>query len=146
MVELRFANWQEHKAVASLARQVGPHVSTFHDVRYIKDAYDNEHILVAAPTEQPTLLVGFCYFKHLTRHPHTSIYELGVLPDWRGAGIGASLLHAVLAMSPHDTARLVVDAGNEKGQEFWARHGFRAYRHGVNRRGERLVYMEAAWN
>lgn len=146
MVDLRYATWGDHADVTRLARKVGPFVATFHDVRNVRAAYDGGQIIVASPCEQPTLLAGFCYFKHLKVKPYTSIYELGVDPEWRRDGIGATLLNVALAQSPHDRARLVVDARNESGRRFWARQGFRAVADGFNKRGEPLIYMEMTWS
>lgn len=52
------------------------------------------------------------------------VLTVGVLPAWRGRGVGAELLSDLLAAAGPRRVLLEVRAGNASAQRLYARHGF----------------------
>lgn len=101
-------------------------------MRSLDDSYEGiEKFLKRNPTtcfvamaEQE--LVGIILCGHDGRRGY--IYHAAVLPDYRGKGIGRSLVEEVLsALSAEgiNKVALVVFASNENGNDFWKRLGFK---------------------
>jgi ribosomal-protein-alanine N-acetyltransferase len=70
-------------------------------------------------------IIGFCAVWVIFDELH--INNLAVLPEWRGRGLGAGLLAAVLDASQEEGARratLEVRASNEAARTLYARFGF----------------------
>ena len=92
--------------------------------------FDPADILLAAPADDPERAVAFCRAR-LYRdevEPYGEVKLIGVLPPWRGRGLGRSLLRwGVRHLQDRDvpTISLAVSAGNEHALRMYEAHGFR---------------------
>lgn len=68
--------------------------------------------------------VGFMVVRHCTRNPWTSLYYIGVHPDYRGKGYGEELVWWLINDSPHRRIRLVCEVENEASNLFYKAMGF----------------------
>lgn len=140
-IAVRAAAWDERDRVAYLARRCGPGVKTFFDVHNPQEYFDRGDVLVA---EIGARMLGFAMRRFLVREPGVvSLYEIGVHPDVRRAGIGSALMTAVLAGRP--VMRLVVGADNDGAIRFYHRHGLREVEKRQTRHGQWVLKMEGAW-
>jgi RimJ/RimL family protein N-acetyltransferase len=76
----------------------------------------------------PTV-VGWCDVVPVARpiFAHVGILGMGLLPDWRGKGIGAALMAAALEASRAcglERVELALFAGNDRAQRLYAKMGF----------------------
>lgn len=55
--------------------------------------------------------------------------EFGVLPDWRGRGVGSQIHDRLLVSLPHRHAVLTVRQGNQVARAFYERRGWVALEH-----------------
>lgn len=91
----------------------------------------------AAATEGATVLVahsdgalvGFATRSERRVHPHASGLTLGVLPEFRGRGIGSALWQTLAALTPSDRVwRVGLSEDRSAGRAFLERRGFRVMR------------------
>jgi GNAT superfamily N-acetyltransferase len=85
-------------------------------------------VLSEAANKGHLLLVdgGLCHWGRHKRHGHAVIYEIIVLPERRGEGIGGRLVDDVVRLNP---GRLIIakcPVGYESN-EFWRAYGFTLY-------------------
>jgi mycothiol synthase len=117
---------------ASFADHVTPLVVTVEMVRHSHSLPGRgpESVLILTPRDQPEQLIGFC--RTLTPITADDIYPsigtLGLLPAWRGRGLGRELLRwgiqrlRVVAPGP---ILIGVDGENERALALYERTGFR---------------------
>lgn len=115
----------------SYARMISPaQIAYMLDLMYGTAALEEQfgakghRFLLAEQDGQP---VGFAGFEHGHRSlPRTRLHKLYVLPQVQRAGMGLTLLQAVLAEALHagDTAVELNVNRNNPARDFYARHGF----------------------
>jgi mycothiol synthase len=92
--------------------------------------FDPEGLLIVAPVSDPDEPIGFARVEVLPDpgDPATGYVTLiGVLPAWRGRGIGRELLRwgvTYLRGKGVGPVQLSVEAANERATELYRRHGF----------------------
>jgi mycothiol synthase len=92
--------------------------------------FDPRDILLVAPADDPERVVAFCRARLYPdeRPPYGEVKLIGVLPPWRGRGLGRALLRwGVRHLQDRDvpTVALAVSAGNEHALRMYEAHGFR---------------------
>ncbi len=92
--------------------------------------FDPEDILLVAPADAPDRAVAFCRARFYADEdpPFGEVKLVGVLPEWRGRGLGRALLrwgvrHLQDGESP--TTALAVSAANVRAVRMYEAHGFR---------------------
>ncbi len=94
--------------------------------------FDPAGVLVVAPASDPEHLVGFCRTLELPSdddHRRGEIGAVGLLPEWRGRGLGRQLLRwgvAYLRSVGLAGVELTVEARNERALELYRQEGFEA--------------------
>jgi mycothiol synthase len=94
--------------------------------------FDPAGVLVVAPATDPAHLIGFCRTMELPGDDGLRRGEVGIvglLPDWRGRGLGRQLLRwgvAYLRSTGLDEIELSVEARNERALELYRQEGFGA--------------------
>jgi mycothiol synthase len=93
-------------------------------------AFDPGDLLLVAPADDPERAVGFCRTRRYVDDdpPYGEVKLIGVLPAWRGRGLGRALLRwGVRHLQGHDlpTIALAVSAANEHALRMYEAHGFR---------------------
>lgn len=125
-VEVRPLKLREDPVVCSLAKLSGRFARDFASILFIRRSleqlYRSEAVLGAFARES---LVGFCCCKHLVRKPHSSIYYMGVHPEFRQLGAGKALVQSALRASPWHRLELVCEEDNTEGMAFYKALGFR---------------------
>jgi mycothiol synthase len=92
--------------------------------------FDPDSILILAPNADPETPIGFARVELLHDPgalPTGYVNMIGVLPAWRGRGLGRELLRwGVAYLRDHGSPRiqLAVEAANERATELYRRHGF----------------------
>lgn len=86
--------------------------------------------------------VGFVCLRHGTRNGWTTIYDLGVLPEYERRGIGSALAQWALNTSPHKRVHLNVDRSNERAILFYTALGYRRIGDGVWKSGQQYLTLE----
>lgn len=87
-------------------------------------------------------IVGFTCVRHLSRDTYTSLYYIGVDPEFQGKGIGHALVNWVMITSPHDRIRLICEKANEDSVAWYHRRGFEVVEDGANKAGEEYWRFE----
>ena len=92
--------------------------------------FDPRDILLVAPADDPDRIVAFCRARLYPddRPPYGEVKLIGVLPPWRGRGLGRALLRwGVRHLQGRDvpTIALAVSAANEHALRLYEAHGFR---------------------
>lgn len=117
---------RDDKTACRVAKASGKFARDFASIMFvrqgIKRLYERQAVLGAWVRGQ---LVGFCCAPHLIRKPHTSIYYMGVLPEYRQSGAGKALVREALKRSPHGRLELVCEQGNPEGLAFYKALGFK---------------------
>ena len=101
-------------------------------IRHIHDApdFDPSAILVTFAIDAPTVPIAFGLVRVDEPEPTVRVGEImliGVLPAWRGRGLGRELLRwavAELRRRGAGAIHLSVEARNERATELYRRHGF----------------------
>jgi mycothiol synthase len=101
-------------------------------IRAVHDApdFDAEDLLIVAPTADPELPIAFCRTRLYSDdlEPHGEVKLIGVLPSWRGRGLGRALLRwgiRRLQGRGVPTIALAVSAANAHALALYEAHGFR---------------------
>ncbi len=92
--------------------------------------FDPTDVLVVCPAEDPTRLIGFC--RSVERPPEGTrrrgdVALLGLLPEWRGRGLGGQLLRwgvTHLRERGIEDVELSVEARNVRALELYRSEGF----------------------
>lgn len=117
---------RDDRAACRVARASGKFARDFASILFVRQGirklYARGAVLGAWVRGE---LVGFCCAPHLVRKPHTSVYYMGVLPEFRQCGAGKALIRHALAASPHGRLELVCEEGNAEGTAFYRALGFR---------------------
>jgi mycothiol synthase len=92
--------------------------------------FDPQDVLVIAPAGEPDRLVAFGRARsHPSADPpYGEVKLIGVLPEWRGLGLGRAVLRwgiHHLAGRGVPTTALAVTAANERALQMYEAHGFR---------------------
>lgn len=92
--------------------------------------FDPRDILLVAPADDPERVVAFCRARLYPddRPPYGEVKLIGVLPPWRGRGLGRALLRwGVRHLQDRGvpTISLAVSAANEHALRMYEAHGFR---------------------
>ncbi len=92
--------------------------------------FDPRDILLVAPADDPDRAVAFCRARVYRddEPPYGEVKLIGVLPPWRGRGLGRALLRwgvRHLQGSDVPTIALAVSAANEHALRMYETHGFR---------------------
>lgn len=95
------------------------------------------------PLDEPNPVLGFFCVRHKVRVPATSLYFVGVHPDWKGAGLGDLLLDTLEAVCPNPRIELNCRKDNERALAFYRRRGFTIA--GESLRGEGWA-LEKEWD
>lgn len=120
-MKIRTADTQDHKAIVQVSKR-SPATRDFTNQMFSGDSmYQKGWILVAEKDEE---IVGFVCVRHKVRQPETSLYFLGVLPDWKRKGVARKLLEEIKKRSPHRKIVIGVFKDNEEALAFWKREGF----------------------
>lgn len=104
---------------------------------YIRDIharpdFDPAGVLVVAPASEPDRLVGLCRTLELpgdSGHRRGEIAVVGLLPEWRGRGLGRQLLRwgvGYLRAAGFAEIELSVEARNARALELYRQEGFEA--------------------
>lgn len=97
---------------------------------HARPEFDPASVLVVTVASDPDQMVGFCRTLELPGDDGRRRGEIGViglLPDWRGRGLGRQLLRwgvARLRSLGLDQVELTVEARNERALELYRREGF----------------------
>jgi mycothiol synthase len=94
--------------------------------------FDPMGILILAPATEPDRKIGFARVELLPIEPGSDrptgyVNMIGVLPEWRGRGLGRELLRwsvTYLRGRGAGIVELSVEAANERATELYRRHGF----------------------
>lgn len=114
----------DDKAIQAIAR-MSKYTRGFSNMIYSgKEAYENGNVIVAYDNVA-NVAVGFASFRHCVRKPYSTIYDVGVPPDYMGKGIGRRLVEFVLTSSDHGCVRLNVDVNNKDAIAFYRKLGFK---------------------
>jgi mycothiol synthase len=123
LVDLLNASFADHPTPVSWTEAV---------IRAANDApeFDPGDILLVASVDQPDRAVGFCRARlYLDEsRPYGEVKLIGVLPPWRGRGLGRALLRwGVRHLQGRDvpTVALAVSAANDHALRMYEAHGFR---------------------
>jgi mycothiol synthase len=92
--------------------------------------FDAGDILLVAPADDPDRAIAFCRTRLYPgdERPYGEVKLIGVLPPWRGRGLGRALLRwGVRRLQGRGvpTISLAVAAGNEHALRLYEAHGFR---------------------
>lgn len=93
-------------------------------------AFDPTEILLVSPTADPSTVIAFARVEMVTDDQTAPIGEvglIGVLPAWRGRGLGRELLRWGVTELRRRGARpieLAVEAANERATRLYRGHGF----------------------
>jgi mycothiol synthase len=122
-VALANASFADHPTPVSWSVGLIRHVHGLPD-------FDPSGILVVRPADDPERLVAFARVETARGDDGARvgwIRLIGVLPDWRGRGLGRELLRwSVGRLRAHgvDRIELAVEATNDRALELYRRHGF----------------------
>jgi mycothiol synthase len=93
--------------------------------------FDPKGILILSPSDEPQRKIAFGRVEVLPADPGTPptgyVSMIGVLPAWRGRGLGRELLRwsvAYLRGRGAGPIELAVEAANDRATELYRRHGF----------------------
>lgn len=128
-------------AVREVVRACGRFVRTYSGIRNLDQLYARGHVYIAHDWNAGRI-AGFAVCPHLIRKNWSSVYEIGVHPDYQRAGIGRDMITYLLGVSPHRRLRLVCDERNDGGLAFYQAVGFRELGRRQNRSGETIVDLE----
>ncbi len=123
LVDLLNATFEDHPTPVSWSDAV---IAAAHAA----PGFDPGDILLVAPVDDPHRAVAFCRAR-LYRDddpPYGEVKLIGVLPPWRGRGLGRALLRwgvRHLQGRGVPTIALAVSAGNERALRMYEAHGFR---------------------
>jgi mycothiol synthase len=118
------AAFEGHPTPMHLSSEVVRHVNA-------EPGFDPESILIVSACDAPDVPIGFArveVLRDLEEGLVAYVNLVGVLPAWRGRGLGRELLRwAVGYLRTHgaDTVQLSVEAANERATDLYRRHGFR---------------------
>jgi mycothiol synthase len=100
-------------------------------IRAVHDApgFDGGDILLVAPAAEPHRPIAFCRTRLYAddREPHGEVKLIGVLPPWRGRGLGRALLRwGIRRLQGRGvaTTALAVSAENAQALAMYEAHGF----------------------
>lgn len=122
-VEFNNATFEGHSTPLNVTAEL---VRTVHD----QPSFDPAGILLAAPASEPDRPVGFARVEILPGadgRPTGYVNLIGVLPAWRGRGLGRELLRwgvGYLRGRGAGLVELTVEAANERATQLYRRHGF----------------------
>jgi mycothiol synthase len=101
-------------------------------IRAVHEApdFDPADILLVAPADEPDRVVAFCRARlyPADEEPYGEVKLIGVLPAWRGRGLGRALLRwgiRRLQGRGVPTIALAVSAANDHALRLYEAHGFR---------------------
>lgn len=141
-VRFRVAHPEDRADVDMTAKVCGRFVRTYFGLRNLDALWAKGHVHVAVAASYEDAVVGFAVAPHLVRKPWTSVYEIGVHPDYQRHGVGAAFIAYLCRSSPWGTIRLVCDGRNDKALAFYDRLGFRPLGIRHNRAGEAIHDLE----
>jgi ribosomal protein S18 acetylase RimI-like enzyme len=142
VVTFRTATLGDKPLVGELVKACGKFVRTYSGIRNLDELYRKGFVTVAVVDEViDEKIVGFAVAPHLIKKPWTSIYEIGVHPDYQRQGIGRAFIVHLANESPYRRLRLVCDARNVNGLHFYTDLGFAAVGKRQNRSGETIFDM-----
>lgn len=138
---LRILNppWEQERMVREVVKRCGEFVSTYRSTRDLKSYYDKGWVALVLDGDD---IVGFWLIRHGTRNGWTTIHEIGVVPEFQRQGYGAAMIVWLLTTSPHRRLRLVCDARNTSGLEFYKDQGFWSRGARQNRSGDTIIDLE----
>jgi mycothiol synthase len=124
-VEFMIASFEGHPS------QISPTPEVIRAVNARPD-FDPQGILILSPAAEPDRKVAFARVELLPPaeedgRPVGYVNTIGVLPAWRGRGLGRELLRWSVAYLRGRGAGLIelsVEAANERATELYRRHGF----------------------
>lgn len=87
-------------------------------------------------------VVGFVCLRHAIRKPQTTIYDIGVDPDYKRRGVGKALLDWAMSTSPHKRIVLNVDKRNKEAIAFYRKTGFRKIGEGAWKNKAEYITMQ----
>jgi GNAT superfamily N-acetyltransferase len=68
-------------------------------------------------------ILGLMEEKHPVE-PHHYLFLLGTRPEWRGRGLGSSVMAPVLQTCDRDRVPAYLEASSERNKQLYLRHGF----------------------
>lgn len=128
---VRYATYPSYHGL--IARLEGVCVGMVFGVEAFRGNWWVERVVSELGDSSPALQDAFC------------LVDLGVREDWRGAGIGAALMQAVLAAQPHPRAVLSTQVANTGAQRFYLRRGWRMLHPGFVFAHGQEPYCVMAW-
>jgi ribosomal protein S18 acetylase RimI-like enzyme len=139
-VSFRSAEWVEEPEIKQLVKDCGKFVRTYSGIRNLQQLFEKGSVYVAETTEERK--VAFAVVAHLVRKPFSSIYEIGTHPEFQRHGIGRRFISYIQHVSPHNAIRLVCDARNEQGLNFYRSLGFTNLGARTNKSGDVIYDLE----
>lgn len=136
---IRQARADEQRAVERCIRACGRFVHNYHDIRNRDTYYAAGNVWIA---EKDGAIVGYAVVHPLQRERVASVYEFGVHPEYRRAGIGRQLLHECAAGR---SLRLLVDEHNGAAVLFYLACGLRLTGTKLVKRHYRWKATETRW-
>lgn len=88
------------------------------------------------------LLAGFYCVRHKTRTPATTLYFIGIDPEFKEMKVGTDLLQHMKDNSPYKCIELNCMKDNEPALKFYEKHGFKETGESLKGTG---VHMELRW-
>lgn len=119
-IVIRQATLDDRKRVEVCVRAIGKFVKTYFDMYNTPSYYENGFVWLAEVPGEDTVL-GFAVCPLLKRSFVASLYEMGVLPELQGLGLGRRLIETAACGRP---LRLVVDHDNP-AVDFYRRMGLK---------------------
>ena len=146
-VLIRVANKEEHKGILELSK-LSPYTKDFSNrLMFSSDAsYGKGWIHVAALIKEEdgkdvSKFIGFTCVRHKIREPVTTLYFIGIHPDWQRWGLGKAMLEKIMRAGPHNVMVLNVMKENQSAVQFYQKLHFRIFSdqtlkgHGFGMRG-----------
>lgn len=112
---------ERRKELETVIKACGSFVRDYFDMRNTKDYWAQGLVWAVECAGE---YVAFAVVVPLKTQPVLSLYNIGVLPQWRGAGIATLLMQHIWRQHPdHPIIRLVSSRGNTEAFRLYAAWG-----------------------